>query len=106
MKLSQNWNQSPGTSKAIDVAMSSINTEDDLITDDKRINVVFTDQDTVDNGKPPQAIQLTMDHNEAFLFAERLIGKIDGSAGRTVPAVDIEATREAEDVYDSNTLES
>ena len=80
MKLSQNWNQSPGASKAITVSMSSINTEDDLITDDKRINVVFTDQSTIENGKTPQAIQLTLNHEEASLFADRLLGKIDSNS--------------------------
>jgi len=109
MKMSQNWSQSPNSSKQLDVSLSSISTEDDLITNNNRINIVFTDLATTDNGKVPQSFQVSMDHNEAGDLAQRLFGKvedvpIDDNVG--MGAEDLETTREAEGVYDSNTLEA
>ena len=101
MNMSQNWSQSPNSSKQLDVSLSSISTEDDLITNNHKINIVFTDLSTTENGKIPQSFQVSMNHSEAGDLAQRLFSKVED-----VPAEDIEATREAEGVYDSNTLES
>ena len=109
MNMSQNWSQSPNSSKQIDVSLSSISTEDDLITKNHKINIVFTDLSTTENGKIPQSFQVSMNHREAGDLAQRLFSKvddvpIDDNVG--MGAEDLETTREAEGVYDSNTLEA
>lgn len=77
MKMSQNWSQSPNSSKQITVSLSSISTEDDLITNNNRINIIFTDYATSDNGKIPQSFQVSMDHKEAGDLAQRLFNKVE-----------------------------